>query len=213
MPTLGGVFVQADKIYYRMRHLFLLVSLAAWLTACGPSAADIEATLAAAEVRAIATFAGQLTQAAEQNPSATPSPTPEPSPTLESTTQPTLEVTLTLTTTGAADFCNVMTFREDVTIPDGEVITGGATFTKTWSVENSGTCNWSPAYQMLFSHGDRMDGARTSQLARPILAGNVGNISLSLRAPTAPGEYTGWWTLANPAGEGFGHLSVVIIVP
>ncbi|MCW5873543.1 MAG: hypothetical protein KIS88_02735 [Anaerolineales bacterium] len=181
------------------------------LAACGPSAAELESTVAAAEVQAIATFAGQLTQAAAQNPTATSSPTPSPTP--EATTATTVQVTMTLTAASPADDCNIMTFREDVTIPDGEVITGGATFTKIWSVHNSGSCNWSPAYQMLFSHGDRMDGARSSQLAQPILAGEIGNIALSLRAPTAPGEYTGWWTLANPAGEGFGHLSVIIIVP
>lgn len=195
-----------------MKQSLIALLLAALLSACGPSPSEVEATLAAAEVRAIATFAGQLTQAAAANPTTTPSPTPEPTATLQPSQEATVQVTVTFTA-AAADSCNLMSFREDVTIPDGEVITGGATFTKIWSVENVGTCNWSPAYRMLFSHGDRMDGARDSQLSQTILAGNVGNIALSLRAPTAPGEYTGWWTLANPAGEGFGHLSIVIIVP
>lgn len=195
-----------------MKQSLIALLLAAVLSACGPSPSEGEATLAAAEVRAIATFAGQLTQAAAANPTATPSPTPEPTATLQPSQEATVQVSVTFTA-ATADSCNLMSFREDVTIPDGEIITGGATFTKIWSVENVGTCNWSPAYRMLFSHGDRMDGARDSQLSQTILAGNVGNIALSLRAPTGPGEYTGWWTLANPAGEGFGHLSIVIIVP
>ncbi|QYK50374.1 MAG: hypothetical protein KF701_08230 [Anaerolineales bacterium] len=194
-----------------MKRITLLM-LSLWLAACGPSQAELDATLAAAEVYAISTFAAQLTNAAEQNATPTQTATHEPS----ATPQPTeVQVTATLTTgTGATqDQCNVMVFREDITIPDGEVVAGGATFTKTWSVENAGTCNWSPAYQLLFSHGDRMDGARNTQLQRPILAGEVDNISILLKAPTAPGEYTGWWTLATPGGDGFGHLSVVIIVP
>jgi len=183
-------------------RLFLLL-LPALLVACGPSQAELDATLAAAQVHAVSTFAAQLTTAAEQNPS----------PTSEATAE--VQVTMTLSATGAAtmDTCNIMIFKEDVTVPDGEEIAGGATFTKTWTVENAGTCNWSPAYQLLFSHGDRMDGARTTQIQQTILAGDAGNISILLRAPTASGEYTGWWTLASPLGEGFGHLSVVIIVP
>ncbi len=189
----------------------ILFVLALLLAACGPSQAELDATLAAAQVHAVSTFAAQLTAAAEQNPSPTPTATQEPS----ATPEPTAEMQVTITVSGTAsttDTCNIMIFREDVTVPDGEVIAGGATFTKTWSVENAGTCNWSPAYQLLFSHGDRMDGARTSLLQEPILAGEAGNISILLRAPTTPGEYTGWWTLATPTGEGFGHLSVIIIV-
>ncbi|UYN89450.1 MAG: hypothetical protein KIT08_10170 [Anaerolineales bacterium] len=196
-----------------MKRTLLLTLLPMLLVACGPSQAELDATLAAAQVHAVSTFAAQLTVAAEQNPSPTPTETPEPTATTEPTAE--VQVTMTLSATGAAtmDPCNIMVFREDVTVPDGEIIAGGATFTKTWNVENAGTCNWSPAYQLLFSHGDRMDGARTSQIQRTILAGDSGNISILLRAPTASGEYTGWWTLATPLGEGFGHLSVVIIVP
>lgn len=196
-----------------MKRIALLLLLPVLLVACGPSQAELDATLAAAQVHAVSTFAAQLTIAAEQNPSPTPTNTPQPSATPEATAE--VQVTVTLASTGAAtlDTCNVMVFSHDVTVPDGEVITGGATFTKTWGVENTGTCNWSPAYQLLFSHGDRMDGARTTQIQQTILAGDEGNISILLRAPTASGEYTGWWTLASPLGEGFGHLSVVIIVP
>lgn len=197
----------------QMKRIALVLLLPALLVACGPSQAELDATLAAAQVHAVSTFAAQLTAAAEQNPSPTPTATPQPSPTSEATAE--VQVTMTLSATGAAtmDACNIMIFREDVTVPDGEEIAGGATFTKTWTVENAGTCNWSPAYQLLFSHGDRMDGARTTQIQQTILAGDAGNISILLRAPTASGEYTGWWTLASPLGEGFGHLSVVIIVP
>lgn len=192
------------------RSAVLVLSL--WLAACGPSQAELNATLAAAEVYAVSTFAAQLTKAAEQNPSPTPTATQKASA-MPPATEVQVTVTMEPSSNATQDACNVMVFREDITIADSEEVEGGATFTKTWSVENAGTCNWSPAYQLLFSHGDRMDGARTTQLQHSILAGAVDNISILLRAPTAPGEYTGWWTLATPSGDGFGHLSVVIIVP
>lgn len=196
-------------------YAFLWLGLLALLSACGPSAAEVDSLVAQAEDRVAATIYAQLTEAALANPTQTPQPSATQAPTATPQATATgIQVTATLTQSGpATDGCNLMTFREDVTIQDSEVVAGNATFTKTWLVENSGSCNWTPAYQLLFSHGDRMDGARTSQIGTTILSGDAGNISILLRAPTAPGEYTGWWTLASPLGEGFGHLSVVIIVP
>ena len=56
--------------------------------------------------------------------------------------------------------CNNLGLIYDVTIPSGTVVKPGESFTKTWKVENNGTCNWVYLYQLVFVTGDRMDGDR-----------------------------------------------------
>ena len=38
--------------------------------------------------------------------------------------------------------CYQLSFISDVTIPDGSKIVAGTSFTKTWRIQNSGTCKW-----------------------------------------------------------------------
>jgi hypothetical protein len=184
------------------------------LAACGPSEADIQATVAVAETNAVSTAFMQLTETALANPTATSTPSPTP------TTMPTNTPMVTPTTGGAVGGggtttggCDVMTFVSDVTVSDGEEIAAGTAFTKTWSVKNDGTCDWSTAYQVIFSSGDQMGGASSTFLPAAIAVGASGNISVELTAPSESGTYTGYWALANAAGQAFGYLSVVIEVP
>jgi hypothetical protein len=198
------------------RHLiFSLLIFALALAACGPSEADIQATVAVAETNAVSTAYAQLTEFALANPSATPTPLPTATP------MPTNTPIVTATAGSGAGAggvtgtsgCDGMTFVSDVSIPDGEEITAGTPFTKTWSVQNSGTCDWSTAYQLLYSSGDQMGGPSSQTLPAAISVGTTGNVSVELIAPSTAGTYTGYWALANAAGQAFGYLSVVIEVP
>jgi hypothetical protein len=47
-------------------------------------------------------------------------------------------------------------FVEDITIPDKTVVKAGKPFTKTWKIQNTGTCTWTEAYSVVFSDGDKM---------------------------------------------------------
>lgn len=208
-----------------MKRLLLLplLMLSLALTACGPSEADIQATVVVAETNAVSTAFIQLTEFALANPSATP--TEMPTATLQPTA--TLGATATLSAggaglgtgtgtggTGANATCDGMTYVSDVTVQDGDEIAAGTAFTKTWSVRNTGTCEWTTGYQLLYSSGDQMGGPSSSKpLTAAVTVGATGNISVELIAPATAGEYTGFWALANAAGQPFGYLSVVIKVP
>lgn len=184
--------------------------LALSLSACGLSEADVQATVSVAEVNAVGTVHAQYTEIALLTPSATN--------TLPATSTPALTATplVTATTgpgTGGTSGCDVMTFIADVTVSDGEEIAAGTPFTKTWQVRNDGTCDWSTAYMLVFSSDAQMGGPTSQPLAAAIAVGVTGEISVQLVAPSTPGDYTGWWAIANAAGTPFGFMSVIIKVP
>lgn len=188
-----------------------LALIALLLSACGLSESDVQATVTVAQGDAISTVHAQYTQIALLTPSATN--------TLPATSTPMASATPFATaTTGtgggaATGGCDVMTFVADVTVSDGEQISGGTAFTKTWQVRNDGTCDWSTAYQVLFSSGEQMGGPSSQPLTTAVTVGSTGTISVNLVAPTTAGDYTGWWAIANAAGQPFGYFSVVIEVP
>src|SRR5215813_2600058 len=47
-------------------------------------------------------------------------------------------------------------FVEDVTYPDNTRLTSGEKFTKTWKLQNTGTCKWT-SYTVAFVSGDKME--------------------------------------------------------
>lgn len=193
------------------RLILSLALVALLLSACGLSEADVQATVTVAQGNAVGTVHAQYTQIALLTPSATN--------TLPATSTPMATATPLVTATNAAGAggttggCDVMTFVADVTVSDGEQVTGGTAFTKTWQLRNDGTCDWSTAYQVLYSSGEQMGGPSSQTLATPITVGSTGTVSVNLVAPTTAGDYTGWWAIANAAGQAFGYFSVVIEVP
>jgi hypothetical protein len=120
----------------------------------------------------------------------------------------TLAATPTLKIT--APICDNSVFVADVTIPDNTVVTPGQTFTKTWSLKNVGTCNWSTAYKVAFLSGTAMGGVSTAIPA--VTTGHADNISVNLVAPLTKGTYTGTWILQNAAGQSFGASFTVVVV-
>jgi hypothetical protein len=101
-----------------------------------------------------------------------------------------------------------MEFVADVNVPDGTVFAPGETFTKTWQVRNSGTCDWS-GYELIFVDGEPM-GDRIGVPDMP--AGETFDISLGMTAPIDPGDYIGRWALVSDGGATLGHLTCVITV-
>ena len=91
----------------------------------------------------------------------------------------------------------------DVTIPDGSALKVGATFTKTWSIRNGGTCTWTDGYTLVFNLGDRMDAPDGTRLPNT-LAGSDATVSVVLRAPLTAGRYKGFWKLRDANGRDFG---------
>jgi len=157
--------------------------------------------------------AGSLTAQAASQPTATvkPQSTATQAPTQAPLVIPTL-AQVEPTTVANPVGCDNLAYISDVTIADGTAITPGATFTKTWRVQNTGSCDWTTGYQLAFSTGDIMSGA-TVYIPYTIPVGKQIDLSVNLTAPTTLGTYKGYWKLKNPGGSLFGsNLYVEIVV-
>ena len=101
--------------------------------------------------------------------------------------------------------CNRASFVNDVSVPDDTVFEVGTGFTKTWRIKNTGTCNWTSGYQLVFDHGDQMGGPASQQLTNDIVATyGTTDISVNLVAPNNSGSYQGYWKIRDPEGTVFG---------
>jgi hypothetical protein len=108
---------------------------------------------------------------------------------------------LTATTTP----CDKVSFIKDITVSDNTKMKPGSTFTKTWRLQNVGSCPWTSGYKIVFDHGDAMGGPKDVQLTTGSVApGQTIDVSVNLTAPASPGTYQGFWKLRNPAGVLFG---------
>ncbi|HCS40993.1 MAG TPA: hypothetical protein DIW44_15610 [Anaerolineaceae bacterium] len=187
------------------RFIALVLCCLLILSACAPATPP---PLTQATMDALYTSVAQTL--AVSMPSVTPQPsmTPTPSATLTPMITNTLGATPTLKIT--VPTCDNSLFVSDVTIPDNTVMTPGQAFTKTWSIKNAGTCNWTTSYKAVFLSGTAMGGVST---AIPVVAsGHADNISVAMVAPLTKGTYTGYWILQNGAGQTFGASFYVSIV-
>jgi len=173
----------------------LLVAMLACNLPQGPAVTqDINAPLTAAAQ----TIAAQLTQSA---PIASPTsqvvppvvvPTnTSPAPTI----QPPATIPPVITPTQQ---CDKAQYIADVTVPDGSIVASGDVFTKTWRIKNTGTCTWT-GYSLVFDTGDAMGGVASSAIATTPPGGTV-DLSVTLTAPAANGEYRGYWRIKNSTG-------------
>jgi hypothetical protein len=121
------------------------------------------------------------------------------------------EATPVLTSTEGCSFGSQ--YVADVTIPDGKQINAGEGFTKTWEVRNTGSCDWHAGYELVYVSGEQMSDLEIVSLPA-VAAGEEGDVSVDLVAPSVPGSYSGTWRIRPQGGEPFGtNLTVVIEVP
>jgi hypothetical protein len=107
--------------------------------------------------------------------------------------------------------CNDATFVDDVTIPDGTVMSPGKEFNKTWRFKNTGTCQWTTTYAIGFAYGDKMGGGDT-KLPNSVNPGYSVDVSIEITAPMDNGWYGGWWRLKSDTGDYFGDFVFVSIL-
>jgi hypothetical protein len=185
----------------------IVVSLAVLvisLSACNlrrqppPSPAEIIYTAAAQTLQAQS--AVQLTQAGQPKATTAVPGQPVPSATPTAPTQ-TAAPTPTLTPTVV---CDQARFVEDVSIPDDSEFTPGATFTKTWRLQNTGTCTWTTDYRLVVSGKDALDAPERTPLSKIVLPGESIEVSVNLSAPGEPGAYKTEFLLMNARGGTFG---------
>src|SRR5258706_2324406 len=117
-------------------------------------------------------------------------------------TVPTPEFTVTPGTprpTNFRDCTNSGVFVTDVTIPDNSEMVGDTVFTKTWRIENTGTCIWASDYSVTNYAGESMSAPASVPLTLTY-PGQTVDISIPLRAPNTIGTHKGYFVIKNPAG-------------
>jgi hypothetical protein len=190
------------------KSIILIMLAALALSACGGNAAQGTPTAAAIRTQAVGTFAAGLTQTQLALPTNTPTETPTLAPSATATSAtPLASATSSVPTT----FCYGMVLVTDVTIPDGTPMTPGQAFTKTWRVQNTGTCNWDAGFKFVFTVGDSMSGKPFVQTTSVAPAQTL-DISIAMIAPTKAGEVTGHWRMSTAANALFGADVYVKIV-
>jgi Ig-like domain from next to BRCA1 gene len=186
--------------------LIVLVS-AFVLGACG---AKTTPTPTPINVEAISTAAAQtvIAQLTQQAPTITPTAVFTDTP-LFTATPTVLKPTSTKAFPTAANCANSI-LVSDVTIPDGTILAAGAVFTKTWRVQNTGTCPWTTNFKLVFSYGEAM-GGQTTPLPNAVATGEKVDISVKMTVPNKTGNLTGVWGLEDDKGQRFGELIAVRI--
>ena len=188
------------------------------IASCGGNVPEATPTMSVDQIQtyAVSTFSSALTLTAIAAPSDTPVPTQTPAPTLPPLATSTGGTPFGLTTpgipvSGATTSCFGLTFVSDVSIPDNTQMTAGRSFTKTWKVQNSGSCAWDAGFKFQSTGGDAM-GATPFTLPASVASGATYDISVPMTAPSTPGTIRGNWRMSNASGQFFGDEVFVVIV-
>jgi hypothetical protein len=220
-----------------LTSILIMILIAVILTACTGEESPTESTdvlMTSAVGTMVASFFGtQTAMYTPPAPTSTPTYTPLPSPTViyptatlgptptptyiyYSATPGTIIPTGTLPTptvnsASLAVGCNNLAFVRDVNIPSGTVFEINQAFTKTWKVENTGTCDWKPLYILVSAGGDTLDG-ETMRIQKSVQVGSWSELSVELNAPKEPGKYTSYWRLSDGQNMFGATLGVTIVV-
>jgi Ig-like domain from next to BRCA1 gene len=101
-------------------------------------------------------------------------------------------------------------FVEDLTVPDGTVVSPGVELDKRWSVLNAGTCDWNAGYRLVRVGTSAIEGSAELALF-PARAGATAEWQVEVRTPSEPGEYLARWRARAPDGTLFGEEVYLLI--
>jgi hypothetical protein len=181
---------------YSMRILYCVFLL---LTACGPTATPTlfipppgSNTQPTETVSVV--FATSTALVVDLND--TPAPETTPDPELPSPTPACIDA---------------LKFIEDVTIPDGTIVSPGQSIDKQWRVQNDGTCDWGSGYQLKLVTGEPL-GVPAEMALFPARAGAETVIQMTLTAPQEPGTYHTAWQAYTPDNIPFEQAIYVEII-
>lgn len=189
---------------YTLILIFGILLLVGALSACRESEVETEiATLDATELHQTAVY--RATENAAQTATALPSQTVTPISSW--TPEPTIDRTRpAIQTPTSESACNQAAAGHpfDVTIPDNTILAPGESFSKTWRLENVGTCAWSRAYTVVYFSGNSLNAYQTQPLADSVAPGQAIDVTVDMVAPTKTGVYQSNWMLSDPEGNLFG---------
>ncbi|MGW8249456.1 MAG: NBR1-Ig-like domain-containing protein [Anaerolineales bacterium] len=161
--------------------------------------------------QAYQTVEARLTQSASQTPEETDLPTitptspANPSNTPDQTTPPS-GTTPPSTAAPTSQSCDKAAAGNpiDVTVPDDTQMQPEQSFTKTWRLENVGSCTWTSNYAVTFFSGEQMGAPAAVPLRGEVQPGQSVDISVDMVAPKQAGKYQGNWKLRNASNVLFG---------
>lgn len=208
----------------RLMKVQVLIALGAILLAScgGGNAPETTPTLALSvdqiQTFAVSTFSSALTMTAIVAPTSTPEATQTPQATIPALSTSTAGgLPVTGTTPGAVaggvaatSSCYGLTFVSDVTIPDNTQMDPGKAFTKTWKVQNSGSCAWDAGFKFQNTGGEAMGSTFT--LPASVASGATYEISVPMTAPNKTGTLRSNWRMSTATGQFFGDEVYVAIV-
>ena len=209
--------------------LFLNILIVAALSACGsPEAAAPTVDINEIVQQVAATLQEGYTQTAQAMPTATDTPEPTLTPVPSATVEPLVVATATLASLPTATFagptalpidpstangCYNAWFIADVTIPAGTKFDPGDAFTKTWRLQNTGTCEWTGDFKIVYVGGN-MFGSDSVKIRQRVGVGGIADISLEMYAPNRSGTAISNWRMSTASGDLFGPvLSVSVLLP
>lgn len=131
-------------------------------------------------------------------------PTPNVTPSFTPTVVGPPPASFTPTPTPAGALCDQAAFIADVNIPPGTQLFPGSQFTKSWRLQNVGSCDWTTAYQLVFFSGEQISAPASMQFTTGVDAGASVIVSITMTAPTTPGTYRSNWMFRNANGQLFG---------
>lgn len=123
-----------------------------------------------------------------------------------------LSISTSVPVATATTSCDKALFVTDVSYPDNTPVPAGTNFTKTWRLQNTGSCSWTPSYAVVFVSDNVMNGPTVQALSGNVNPAQTVDVSVNLQAPSSNGTYTGSWGLRNPSGVIFTHFYVQIKV-
>jgi hypothetical protein len=91
-----------------------------------------------------------------------------------------------------------------VTIPDDTKMQPDQSFTKTWRLQNTGTCTWSKSYSVALFSGEAMGAPASVALPKDVAPGQSVDVSVDMVAPQPSGTYQGNWKLRDASNNWFG---------
>ncbi len=162
------------------------------------------------QTAAVLSFANGLTSTAQAIPTSTSTETPQPAEPTSTEAPAGTPGTESVTPTPS---CYKLKYLQDISIPDYTIMTPAQVFTKTWQVQNSGTCPWPTGSKLVLIGGVAM-GASPYTVEASVNPGAKVNISLKMVAPpNQTGLIQGSWRMMDPNGNGFGdYLTVNIVI-
>ncbi len=102
---------------------------------------------------------------------------------------------------------NKFAYVSDVTFPDGTMTLPYTTFTKSWYIQNTGTCTWNSGYKIVYYSGDKQGTAESFPLFSSDKIAKTGEsvvASVKLYAGEERNKtYTTYWAMQSDTGEVF----------